>query len=250
MAKQTKDGDKKESKEPKKARELEREAKAIWKSSGCARESKAFARLREMKCFPEVHSLIVSGHPVAKIARYIQQTMGEYTDVAFDSLLSVIMRYRDSLPPGEILAVHDPAFVEKARQEMRDEMENIRALDRVVSIMELNSQMRAESVVLTGIPDRTLHQECESTARVIKMRHDVSMDIALYGKSRDLGKLQVNPAISEIHNQFGDVGVKIASDHELNSRFHSILVRLAQASSLPLAESIDILGSEVNGCDS
>lgn len=248
MAKKADQGEKK----PKKAKKPtpEQEAKAIQKSRTRGRDSRSFDKLRSMDCFSEVHSLIVSGQPVAKVARYIQKTIGEYNDVEEKSLMSVLIRYRDSIPPGEILDVHDPAFVEKAREEMRDEMENIRALDRIVSIMELNAQMRAESVALSGIPDRTLHQECESAARVIKIRHDAAMDIGLYGKSRDLGKLQVNPVITQIHNQFGDIGVKIAGDPELNSRFQSIFMRLVQAASLPSAESIDTLGSEVNGYDS
>lgn len=65
-------------------------------------------KLRLLQCFPEVHEKVLDGIPLPEIATFIQGERGEYTEISHESLVRTLTRYRDSLPPADLLATRLP----------------------------------------------------------------------------------------------------------------------------------------------
>lgn len=65
-------------------------------------------KLRTLQCFPEVHEKILDGIPLPEIASFVQEEKGEYTGISHESLIRTLARYRDSLPPADLLATRLP----------------------------------------------------------------------------------------------------------------------------------------------
>lgn len=151
-----------------------------------------FQKLRTLKCFPEVHERICLGWPMSELAQWIQEQKAEYTDVQRVSLMTILQRYRESLPPG-VLAQHK---LPKAHREAIEEIE--RDIDEVKELTKLYRR-QVERLDVDGNTEKkigklfqTMTQEIRVTADILKMIATLKMDLGL--KERHLGTVD-----AEVH---------------------------------------------------
>lgn len=107
-----------------------------------------FRKLKSLPFFDEMHKKIVASVPVARVAKWIQEDKLQCLDVQRDSLIKMLTRYRNSLPPAAFEVVQT-VFMERAIEKMNDGfdiLEELRGLylvqkKRISIDFELESKM-------------------------------------------------------------------------------------------------------------
>lgn len=91
-------------------------------------------KLRTLQCFPQVHEKILDGIPLPEVASFIQEEKAEYTDISHESLVRTLSRYRDSLPPADLLATRLPKAHREAVARVADGIHVLRETEGLFTL--------------------------------------------------------------------------------------------------------------------
>lgn len=166
-----------------------------------------FNKLRALACFPEVHDRICKGWPLSQVATYIQDDCGEYTDAEQVTLVKVLQRYRDSLPPGERAKYVLPKAHREAVEEVQEDIDEIRELIKLYRRQEkrLDIDGKVEENIGKLLP--TMTQEVRATAEILNRIAQLKMDMGVH--ERRLGTVDVEAGlIADVEQKYDgtDVG--------------------------------------------
>lgn len=88
-----------------------------------------FARLRNLKCFPEVKQKMMQGWTITALIDYIQKEQSEYTDVSAESLRTMLYDFRRTeLTPAEKVTRTMPAQFMQAWKQIDKKLPELREL--------------------------------------------------------------------------------------------------------------------------
>jgi len=162
-----------------------------------------FAKITSLKCYRRVYEMVVHGYPATEIARYIQESRREYLDVKYESLCSMLCRFRDSIVPVESLAPRLPHYVAKKGREFGDRLEELKRLERMYDALEYRFDIVHGEERISGRINEHLEKQAKSMTDVIMRMHNIKMDLGLSG-SRDLGTLTISAErLAEIEQKYG-----------------------------------------------
>lgn len=90
-----------------------------------------FAKLRALRCFPEIHERIRQAWPMTEVARWIQEDREEYTDVTRAGLLVVLRRYSASIPAFQKVEHRLPQAFVDAKERLEKGLDEINELEEL-----------------------------------------------------------------------------------------------------------------------
>jgi hypothetical protein len=132
-----------------------------------------FHRVKNLKCFPEVRERLADGWSLGNIADLIQKEHDEYTDITKQSLVSILHRYRKSIPPGELARKAMPAAIQNAVLEVSESLDEIKALKDLYDLqierikIDFGTEKKIGKLLGSLTQDiRTLREIVESSAKL------------------------------------------------------------------------------------
>lgn len=158
----------------------------------------AFDRLKNMKCFGEAHQRLIEGWPLNDLARWIQETKEECTDISQEALATTLSKYRSSIPLGEIKATEElPSFLAKKMDEAEQTIDELQALKDIFDIQKARIDMDHKLEKQVGKSFGSLGQEIRIMREIIAESLKTKMELGI--KKRDLGTLNVGGEVSVAH---------------------------------------------------
>lgn len=209
---------------PDKAARAQRRVKPV------SRTLDKFERLRSLRCFEDVNEMITTGWPLAEIAKYVQKTKHEYTDVEELSLIYILQSYRRSLPPTTLMSRRLPHVFQKASQEVRDGLDVLAEMSKLYEIQmkRVEIDFTLEKAAKKLIPSMT--QEVKEARSLLEGIQKMKMDLGL--DERHLGTLQLDTGASdEVVTRYGKASVRrVLDDPQASRKVLSLAERFVQIS--------------------
>jgi len=164
-----------------------------FRSTPVGRE-RGHKKLRALKCFDEVHRRIIEGWGMPALADYVQDECDEYTEVSKQGLISVLRRYRDTIPPGQLIQKRIPSKMEQASAQIDEGMDELDELWNLYQIQmeRLGIELQNERTIKKLFPSMT--QEIRTTREILSTIAELKMDLGL--NSRQLGTVDVDAHIT------------------------------------------------------
>ena len=104
-----------------------------------------------LRCYPEVRKRVTEGEPIAEIVAFIQQECGEATDSSVDALTRALYRFKESIPPGEMLAGALPPKHAQAMAKVREGLDELAEMDALITLQrERITELRATEKEMGG----------------------------------------------------------------------------------------------------
>lgn len=211
-------------------------------------DSRPYARIRELKCFPEVHQRIVDGWPVKEIARYITQVKQEATGIPIASLEHSLAGYRDSLPPAVLVQKRIPQVMMEAAKELEDGLDELRELEKLylLQMKRIKIDWINEQKIKKLLP--TTAQEIRTAREILSTYANLKMDLGL--SKRHLGQVDVDAKlIHDVAGRYNKPEVQaVLSNPQSRKKVLSLFERFMSKSGMQLAnvppdpDTIDVPG--------
>jgi hypothetical protein len=128
-----------------------------------------FKKLRALDYFGEVHRRLVEGHTPRSVAEFIQ-TKGGFSDIKFMSLERMLRRYKDQIPPSEIVEANNPRELARALKKLE---KDICVHDEMVKIFE----DQLERIGVLRKREEEMNFVLPLTGTEIKLAKELLMDI-------------------------------------------------------------------------
>lgn len=209
---------------PDKATRAQRRVKPV------SRKLDKFERLRSLRCFEDVNEMITTGWPLSEIAKHIQKTKHEYTDIEELSLIYILQAYRRSLPPTSLVARRLPHAFQKASQEVRDGLDVLAEMSKLYEIQmkRVEIDFTLEKAAKKLIPSMT--QEIKEARSILEGIQKMKLDLGL--DERHLGTLSIDSGASdEIVTRYGKSSVRrVLEDPSASRKVLSLAERFVQIS--------------------
>lgn len=181
-----------------------------------------FQKLRAMKCFPEVHERICDGWPISEVATFVQEKRGEYTDAKHITLMTVLQRYRDSLPKSELVKKRIPKYFVEAMHDVEAEIDELIEFTRLYRLQmeRIGIDHQTERNIRKLFP--TMTQEIRVAGEILNRIAQLKMDLGM--NERHLGKVDVETQIlGEVAARYEGTEIgKILEDPKSRGRLRTI----------------------------
>lgn len=153
-----------------------------------------FAKLRGLKCFDEVHRRIVEGWHLSAIAAYIQDEEKEYTETTRAGVVTELQRYRDSIPPAQLIKSRMPQVFDKAADEVQKGLDELEELEKLYrrQVKRIDIDMASEQKIGKLFP--TMTQEIRTAREILHSIAQLKMDLGL--NDRHIGTVDVDAHIT------------------------------------------------------
>lgn len=208
-----------------------------------------FQALRRLRCFNEVHERLLAGWSVSELARFIQDDRSEYGNVSRQGLMQVLQRYRDSIPPAQLMRRALPKEFEDAKKQVDD---GLNALDELRDLYRLQMKRVAigwnnEQNIKILLP--TMTQEIRVARELLSGIADLEMDLGLATRAAD--EVNVNVNVSADLGKYGKKSIEtVMNDPVRRRKVLNVAERMLALpgrldKSTPSAEVIDATAVEV-----
>jgi hypothetical protein len=185
-----------------------------------------FQKLRLMTCFKEVYERVLAGWPLTEIARFVQEDRSEYMHVSRTALVQMLTRFRDSLPPGELVSRRIPETFEKVAEHVEETLDELKELEKLYKLQmeRISVDFETEKKIHKLMP--TMTQEVRVARELLGAIADLKMDLGI--NARQLGQVNVDAKIeAEITARYGKDSIgKVLSDAESRRKVLNIAERL------------------------
>jgi hypothetical protein len=195
-----------------------------------SRKQDKFERIHSLKCFTDVQEMITTGWPLAEIAKYVQKTKHESTDIEELSLIYILQAYRRSLPATTLVAKPLPHAFRKAVQRVEDGLDVMAEMEKLYSIqmkrIEIDHDLEQKAKKLIPSMTQEVREARSILESVQKMKHDLGLD------PRHLGTLQIEGGASEeVQTRYGKASVRrVLEDPQASRKVLSLAERFVQIS--------------------
>lgn len=193
------------------------------------------ARIRRLKCFPEVVARLKSGESTYKIAPWIQDECGEALDISCITLRAQLATFRREMKSLVLLEARQPAFVQNALEKVKKGLDELDELEKIYEIQKQRIEDMHKLEKKLTIANRITGHEIRIAAELLRTRHQIKMDLGLEG-GRQLGTLTIAPGTTgsrpELHyDTQSRYGTEVASVIDVPEKRQRVLdaVRRAMA---------------------
>jgi len=193
-----------------------------------SRVADKFEKLRSLSCFTEVHEMLITGWPLAEVAKFIQKQHGEYTDIEEIALIFVLQQYRKSLPPAALLSQTLVPTFAKAAESVR---QGLNVLDELTALYQIQMKRigidhENEKHIKKLIP--TMTQEIREARSILESMQKLKLDLGL--DERHLGTIQL-AGVADVSARYGKPSVaKVLADPNATRRLVDLADKLLQVS--------------------
>lgn len=148
-----------------------------------------FAKIMALSCKDDLDQMVRAGYPLPRIAKWLQEEMGEYTDVGQASLVTTLSRYRTAMPAGELLASKSIRVAGRAAKQVEDGLDELDKLAEMFAKqeerinlgmkLERGRKKRGEKEAIPAMLNSKLTQDFAVALQILARRHDIKMDLGL-----------------------------------------------------------------------
>jgi hypothetical protein len=195
----------------------------------------SFQALKRIRCFKEVHERILAGWSMPELARFIQDDRSEYQHASKMALIQTLQRYRDSIPPAQMMRRAMPDEFAKAKE----------AVDKGLNVLEEHRKLfklQMDRIAIgqkneknIGMLMPTMTQEVRVASELLTRISDLEMDLGLVTRVGD--EVNVNVSVSG-QVDVGKYGKKSVADVMNDPERRRKVLNVAQTM-LALAGRID-----------
>lgn len=161
----------------------------------------AFDKLRQLKCFPELHDKVIAGVPIENISEWVQDDCKEYVQTKRESLTRMLYRYKESIPSTK-LAIPEPLYIHKKIEKLRrgtNELEELEKLyllqmSRISSAVELEDRIKFR--------DTKLWKDVELAKNILVEAAKLKVEIGIY--DRQGHNVNITGTLEHTHKEFLD----------------------------------------------
>lgn len=191
-----------------------------------SREGDRFMALRTMKCFKEMHERIITGWTVAEVAKFVQDVKGELTNLTRDQLMDKLKLYRQSLPPGTMIARRMPQIMEKAAEKLQGGLDELKELEKLYRLQITRIELDHQKEKQIGKLFPTLVQEMKEAREILIASAELKMDLGL--ATRHIGTMEVDGKLaSDLGDKYGAESVKtVMSNPEARRKVLGLAAKL------------------------
>lgn len=210
-----------------------------------------FVRLRNLACFPEVHSRLLGGMPLVEIARFIQEDAQEYRDISRSHLEDLLSDFRGEMPKTELLSVRMPEAMVKAKEALDQGVNELAELGTLYRLQHERILLDVAHEKKIGKMFKTTGPEIFIAMRILKNMAQLKMDLGI--DQRHLGKLEVKEDRTETKTiraelvaRYGkDEIAKVMSDPTSRRKVLMLAERVMKVGK----DTADEIRAEVSGAD-
>jgi hypothetical protein len=192
-----------------------------------------FAKIKALNCKADLDAMIRAGYPLPKVAKWLQEEMGEYTDVGHSSLVTTLSRYRQSMAPADLLATRNIHVAGKAAQKVQeglDELDELEVLYRDIRErikfgmrLERGRKKRGDKEAIPPSYNPKLTQDFTAALQVLARRHDIKMDLGIQRGSVNNG-VNIDPEVArKLEEKYGEEVGKALKSPESRAKVLSIM---------------------------
>ncbi len=180
-----------------------------------------------MRCFNEVYERLLAGWGPSELARFIQEDRSEYADATRSGLMQLLQRFRDSVPPAQLLAHRMPKAFHKAEAAVEEGLDVVKELEELYLIQKerLNIDFAHEKS-LNKLMAGTMVQEVRAASELLVKINQAKMDLGI--ATRHLGQVDVDAQLRvEIEGKYGKQSIKqVVEDPEKRRKVLNIAERI------------------------
>ena len=142
-----------------------------------------------LSCKDDLDVMIRSGHPLPKVAKWLQEEMGEYTDIGSASLVTTLSRYRQAMPAGDLLESRNILIASNAAKKIEKGIDELDAMESLYARineridlgmkLEKGRKKRGSSPAIPAGLNPKMSQEFAVALQILARRHDLKMDLGL-----------------------------------------------------------------------
>lgn len=197
----------------------------------------AFRRIKDLPNFDVIHHKIVSNVSPQSIAQFIQDDCGLCEDITHRSLVTMLYRYKRSIPYEERTPKEMTALARRVEQFPHE----LSVLEEVTRMYELQTTRVAQLIDLedeAGEPLRALGVEVDRAMKYLEQIAQLKKDLGLIGdhgeqkSAADLGDTLVSGAMAVIQKKYGDgAPAKLAF---IGKKLHEALQQITVADGKPI----------------
>jgi len=195
---------------------------------------RGFQKLRALKCFDEVHRRILEGWGMPALAQYIQEECDEYTEVSAQGLISVLRRYRDTIPPAQLIQKRIPSKFASAQEQVDEGLDELQELWNLYQLQmeRLGIELQNERTIKKLFPSMT--QEIRTTREILSTIAELKMDLGL--NNRQIGTVDIDAHITaHVAERFSNPRVaQVLASPEKRRKLLGIAKQLAKKADAPV----------------
>jgi hypothetical protein len=223
-------------------------ARSPYRVKSVSRDAK-FAKVKRLRCYEEVYSMILDGFPMSEVARVIQEDRKEYTDITRGSLITVLNDFRASIPKTELISRRMPKVMIDAKERVAEGLDELKEMEKLFLLQmdRIGIDAATEKKIRKLMPSMT--QEIRTAREILANYADLKMDLGL--ATRHMGKLQVDGNfVAGVAGRYGSEAVeKVLADPESRRKVLGAAQRLLQLSADPSQQIIDVEAEPVDDAD-
>ena len=153
---------------------------------------KAANALQECRCFEEVDRRVRMGWASTDLTKFVQEENEELTHLSAGYVKSMIDKYRNSIPPAELLlTVQNNAVVSRnATMKISNGLEELAELNKLYDLQMERINIDVTSEKKVGKLFKETGREIFYAMKILKQSSDLKMDLGI--AKRQLGEVSIN----------------------------------------------------------
>lgn len=202
-----------------------------------------FSRIKELRCFDQVHEMLAHGCPAPSVANFIRD-QGEYDDVTIETLINALKKYRLEILPADVISNRFPHIIIEAKKAYTDKLEELRRLDNQYEALLYRFDLAHSRERASGFIDPQVDKIQKSIGDCIRMMHIIKMDLGISGQQH-VGSMHVSPErLEEIRAKYGDMAARAMANPVSRSRVLAALDLIRKEHYLKAKEAGEIIEAD------
>lgn len=151
------------------------------------------ARIRNLKCYNELFERILDGWPIGLLAKFVQKTQKESTDITHEGLCLALARFRKDLPAGTLIKKRFPNEYKRAKEKVETSIDELSELGRLYQLQMERIQISFGHEKKLKVLMPTTGQEVRIAKEILTSAATLKMDLGL--AKRHIGQVDVEAKI-------------------------------------------------------
>lgn len=162
--------------------------------------SDAFQDLKRLYCFKEMDDKVKAGVAIEEVARWLQEDCFAQTEIKRDSLVRKLYRYKQSLPPADLVR-HEPLYIQKAIEKLRrgvselDEMEKLYLLQ--LKRISIDAQTEERITKLFSGTNSEIRLAADLLVRMMNLKQELGIVQKVPDQVTFSGAVGIAPLVDE-----------------------------------------------------
>lgn len=197
------------------------------------------SKLTRMRCWPEVEERLKAGFSTETIAKWIQQTKCEYTDVTEGTLIVMLANYRKhKMPDIEKVAIHIPDFAAKALSKVEAGVDEINELGILYALQLGRIEMAIEQEQNMGFLSKGLTDTFKLAQQILSARAEIKLQLGVPVQEGNLSQKD------EVFRRVGGNMAELVKNKESRAKVLSALAKIKRLKGFDV-EDIDEAVTEI-----